>query len=156
MQTLKVLLTATALGMSACATYSTLPPPPYGAVMVQAASKAPLGAYLVDGRGRALYILEGQRHEAGMDRCMGECLRVWPPVHSSAPPAAGVQANPAMLATTPLHGAVHVTYAGWPLYYYHRDSAPGDTTGQHVTDRWGTWHLLSPAGEPIRPLGSGY
>lgn len=38
-----------------------------------------------------------------------------------------------------------------PLYYYHRDRGPGDTTGQHVTDAWGARHLLSPSGEPIRP-----
>ena len=66
---------------------------------------------------------------------------------------AGTGINPALLASVPMHGGPHVTYAGWPLYYYHRYQVPGDTTGQHVTDTWGTWHLLSPSGEPIRPTG---
>ena len=150
----KILMGAAALGLTACATYSAPPPPlPVGPALVTSANKAPFGTYLVDGAGRALYILEGQRNHAGMDRCMGDCLRVWPALHSSGPPSAGGAANPALLGSMTMHGAAHVTYAGWPLYYYHRDRAPADTTGQHVTDTWGTWHLLSPNGEPIRPVG---
>ena len=156
-----------ALGLTACAGYPPAPygparapygPPQapygtaYGAAMVTTTSKAPFGTYLVDGRGRALYILEGTRG-GGMNRCMGDCLRVWPPLHGGAGPAAGPGINPAQLRTMPMHGAPHLAYAGWPLYYYHRDRGPGDTTGQHVTDRWGTWHLLSPSGQPIRPVG---
>lgn len=153
----KILLGAAALGLSACA-YDHPPPPPApyetaGVALVTTADKAPFGTYLVDGAGRALYILEGQRNHAGMDRCMGDCLGAWPPLHSSGPPTAGGAVNPALLGTMTMHGAPHVTYAGWPLYYYHRDRAPADTTGQQVQDRWGTWHLLSPNGEPIRPVG---
>jgi predicted lipoprotein with Yx(FWY)xxD motif len=153
MKTPMILCTAAALGLAGCAPVAPVVPPPYGAAMVTTATKAPFGTYLVDGTGRALYILEGQRSGAGMNRCMGECLRVWPPLHTAGPPTAGPAVDPARLATVPMHGAPHVTYSGWPLYYYHRDLAPADTTGQHVTDRWGTWHLLSPSGEPIRPAG---
>ncbi len=161
MKPLKILMTAAALGLGACATYPAPPPPPYapaayGVAMVTTADKAPFGTYLVDGSGRALYILEGQRSGAGMNRCMGGCLGVWPPLHSSGPPTNGPAVDPARLGTMTMHGAPHVTYSGWPLYYYHRDRAPADTTGQHVIDHWGTWHLLSPNGEPIRPVGSGY
>ena len=160
MKIAKILMTAAIPGLAACATYSSAPPPyrgaGYGSAIVASANKAPFGAYLVDGRGRALYILEGQRNHAGMDRCMGECLRVWPPLHTAGAPRANPAVDPAKLATMQMHGAPHVTYAGWPLYYYHRDRSHGDTTGQHVTDTWGTWHLLSPLGEPIRQGGSGY
>ena len=157
MQTTKILMTATVLGLAGCA-YPHPPPPPVpyevaGAALVTTANKAPFGTYLVDGAGRALYILEGQRNHADMDRCSGPCLGVWPPLHSNGAPTAGGAANGTQLATMTMHGAPHVTYAGWPLYYYHRDRVQGDTTGQHVTDRWGTWHLLSPNGEPIRPVG---
>ena len=55
--------------------------------------------YLVDGAGRALSILEGQRNQAGMDRCMDECLGVWPPLHTSGPPTAGPAVDQARLAT---------------------------------------------------------
>lgn len=122
----------------------------YGTSMVATASKRPFGTFLVDADGRSLYILEGTRGTAG-GRCSGECLRVWPPLHASGPLYAGGGIDPAMLSTVRAHGAPHATYAGWPLYYYHRDRAPGDTTGQDVHDQWGAWHLLSPSGEPIRP-----
>lgn len=149
----KILVAVTALGVVACTSYppAYTGPPPYRVAHINVATKAPFGSYLVDGAGRAVYILEGQRNHVGMDRCMGECLRVWPPVHTSGPPTAGPAVDPARLASMPMHGAPHVTYAGWPLYYYHRDRGPGDTTGQAVRDRWGYWYLLSPAGEPIRP-----
>ena len=154
MKTATILLTAAALGLTACEAYAPPPPivPPPGAYTVTTATKAPFGTYLVDGAGRALYILEGERGMTGMSRCVGDCLRIWPPLHAAAPPVAGPGIDPARLASVPMHGAPHVTYAGWPLYNYHRDRVPGDTTGQHVTDAWGTWHLLAPSGEPIRPI----
>lgn len=161
MRTPTILMAAAALGLGSCATYSLAPPPPnspsgYGQAMVTTATKAPYGSYLVDGAGRALYILEGQRHLTGMNRCTGACLVAWPPLHTSGHPTSGPRVDPARLGSMPMHGALHVTYDGWPLYYYVRDRGPGDTTGQHVTDRWGTWHLLSPNGVPIRPAGGGY
>ena len=149
MKTPKLLFAAAALGLHGCATYA--PGASYGAATVTVSSKAPFGTYLVDGLGRAVYILEGERPPGGVQRCVGQCLTIWPPLHGPPVPGAGI--NPALLASVPMHAAPHVTYAGWPLYYYHRDRVPGDTTGQHVTDTWGTWHLLSPSGEPIRPTG---
>ena len=146
-----ILLAGAAALAGGCATVPPLAPP--GAVTVTTATKAPFGTYLVDGAGRALYILEGERGMTGMSRCTPDCLAVWPPLHATSA-IAGAGVDPARLSTAPMHGHPHVTYAGWPLYYYVRDRAPADTTGQHVTDRWGTWHLLSPSGEPIRPAGS--
>ena len=156
MKTQLIALAAAAFGLAGCAMYPDEPyhdagyDAGYGTSVVTTASKAPFGTFLVDGDGRSLYILEGTRGTAG-GRCSGECLRVWPPLHAGRPPVAGAGIDPARLVTVMAHGAPHVTYDGWPLYYYHHDRAPGDTTGQHVTDRWGTWHLLSPSGEPIRP-----
>lgn len=159
MKTPKILMVSATLGLAACATYSSAPPPysgpGYDTAVVTSANKAPFGTYLVDGRGRALYILEGTRGTAA-ERCSGECLRIWPPLHVSAHPTAGGAVGPARLLTRMAHGHTHVTYGGWTLFYYHRDRGPGDTTGQHVTDAWGTWHLLSPSGEPIRPVRSFY
>lgn len=152
-----MVLSAAVLGLTACTSYPPSPVPPYGPgplgpAMVTTADKAPFGTYLVDGAGRALYILEGTRGTPA-ERCNGECLRVWPPLHVSGPATPAGAVDPARLSTRMAHGQNHVTYGGWTLFYYHRDRAPGDTTGQHVTDRWGTWHLVSPTGEPIRPVG---
>ena len=164
MKTANVLLGAAMFGLAACDTYP--PPPPltpmgaapvaYGTAMVTTGNKAPFGAFLVDGDGRSLYILEGTRIPGGVNRCLGECLRVWPPLVANSPPVAGSGVDPAKLAAVPTAAGPQTIYGGWPLYYYHRDRAPGDTAGQHVTDRWGTWHLLALSGEPIRPAGSPY
>jgi predicted lipoprotein with Yx(FWY)xxD motif len=152
-----ILLSCAMVMLAGCDTYAPPPPAPApivpaGAVSITTATKAPFGTYLVDGAGRSLYMLEGTRGTPAA-RCNGQCLAVWPPVHVSGPPVAAAGVNPALLSTITARGQTHVTYAGWTLFYYHRDQAPGDTTGQHVTDAWGTWHLLSPSGEPIRPVG---
>jgi predicted lipoprotein with Yx(FWY)xxD motif len=153
MWTPKLLLAAaSALTLTSCATVPPAPVPVVpGASSVTTANKAPFGTYLVDGAGRALYVLEGERMPGGIHRCVGPCLAVWPPLPGALAAGAGVDAT--MLGTMTMGGTTHATYAGWPLYYYSRDRVPGDTTGQNVTDAWGTWHLLSPSGQPIRPAG---
>ena len=63
----KILMTGATLGLAACTTYSSPPPyggPVYGTMLITTANKAPFGTYLVDGAGRALYILEGLRRNA--------------------------------------------------------------------------------------------
>jgi predicted lipoprotein with Yx(FWY)xxD motif len=152
MKTPTILMAASALATSACATYSTAPVAPMGAATVTTATKPPFGTYLVDGAGRALYVLDGER---GMttSRCTGACLGVWPPLLAAGPATAAAGVDARRLATVNVHGRSQVTYSGWPLYYYHRDRIPADTTGQYVRDTWGTWYLLSPSGEPIRPSG---
>lgn len=152
MKTPTILIAGMALALGGCASYSPAPIVPLGATTVTTATKAPFGTYLVDGAGRALYVLEGERG-ATYSRCTGACLGVWPPLHTIGRPVAAAGVDPGRLATVPMHGHAHVAYAGWPLYYYHRDRAPADTTGQYVRDSWGTWYLLSPSGEPIRPVG---
>src|SRR5687768_2103423 len=114
--TLKILFSAAALSMAGCAMHAYPGARPVGPVTVTTATKAPFGTYLVDGAGRALYILEGERGMT-MSRCNAACLAVWPPLHPAGPPVAAAGVDPARLATVPMHGHAHVTYSGWPLYY---------------------------------------
>ncbi len=150
MMTPAILLAAAALGLSGCETVEPLLSPP-ASTIVTSSSKVPFGSYLVDGSGRSLYILEGTRMTNGTDRCSGECLMAWPPLLVDGPPAASAGIDPTRLATVPTLTRPQAAYAGWPLYHYHRDQRPGDTTGHYVRDQWGTWYLLAPSGEPIRP-----
>jgi predicted lipoprotein with Yx(FWY)xxD motif len=145
---------ASALALTSCAAVPPAVPVVPGALSVTTATKAPFGTYLVDGAGRSLYILEGEHMPGGTHRCVGQCMAVWPPLPGALAAGAGVDTT--MLGTMTMGTSTHATYAGWPLYYYSHDRAPEDTTGQHVTDAWGTWHLLSPSGQPIRPAGAGY
>ena len=49
-------------------------------------------------------------------------------------------------------GSVQVTYSGWPLYYYWRDTGPdlGQVQGHNVLSFDGRWFLLTPEGEPVQ------
>jgi len=40
---------------------------------------------------------------------------------------------------------MQVTYNGIPLYYYSKDTKPGDTTGEGVG---GIWHVVKPGSTP--------
>lgn len=126
------------------------------ATVVRTPQKAPLGAFLVDGGGRSLYMLEADRRGAdGTDaasNCAGGCAREWPPLLTSGDPQAGEGVQGDRLSTLNREdGGIQVTYGGWPLYRYHDDSAPGDTAGQGVHDAWGGWYLVAPSGEKIEP-----
>jgi predicted lipoprotein with Yx(FWY)xxD motif len=68
-----------------------------------------------------------------------------------AEPAAGDDLDASLLGTiTRDDGSTQATYNGWPLYLYAGDTAPGDTTGQGITDEYGLWYLIGPDGEPIQ------
>lgn len=148
-----ILLTATAIGLGGCDTVppAAAPGGPVASVTVTTANKAPYGSFLVDGAGRALYVLEGTRGATGPERCGEDCRAVWPSLMALNAPVGGPSIDAAQLSARPAYGGSQVTYSGWPLYYYVRDAAPGETAGQHVQDTWGMWHLLSAAGEPLRP-----
>ena len=150
-----IALALTALGLGACDTMAGPPPPPMdvsqGAATLTTATKAPFGNYVVDTSGRSLYVLEGSRGGSGINRCSGQCLNVWPPFTGGISPVVATGLNPGMLQTVSGYTGSQLSYGGWPLYYYQHDHVPSDTMGQGVRDSWGSWYLLSPSGEPIRP-----
>ena len=113
------------------------------------------GAYLTDGSGRALYLLEGEPE--GQSTCYDACAEAWPPVLASqataAPNASGVQAS--LIGTMQRRdGSTQLTYGGKALYYYRADQGPGEAKGQDVTDQWGEWYLVKPTGGALEGHGS--
>ena len=75
---------------------------------------------------------------AGKVACTGGCLAVWPPMEladGSAPPA-GTGLKGTLGTITNPNGKRQLTYNGWPLYWYAKDKAPGDTTGNNVGQKW--------------------
>jgi predicted lipoprotein with Yx(FWY)xxD motif len=108
------------------------------------------GAFLTDGNGRALYLLEEDSRDGSA--CAGMCAAIWPPflAGQGRPTAADSAVRASLLGTADRPGgAKQVTYGGQPLYYYLGDEGPGQTRGQHVEDSWGEWRLVSPAGRGV-------
>jgi predicted lipoprotein with Yx(FWY)xxD motif len=107
-----------------------------------------LGRYLVDGRGRSLYLFEKDRH--GRSSCYGACASVWPPLMASGHVARGAGVSAAKLGTVARRGGGReVTYAGHPLYYYVGDSRPGQTVGEGLNQFGATWDIVAPSGKGI-------
>ena len=156
--TASVLLTGT---LAACSSDTTTSPatPTSAAPSVSApAASAPaaqsatvmtassdLGTILVDGKGMTLYLFTKDTQGSGKSTCEGECLAAWPPLIGE--PQAGDGANQALLGSiTRSDGTTQASYNGWPLYYWVKDSAPGDTTGQGVNK---VWWVLDANGDAI-------
>ena len=118
-------------------------------------ARGPVGVYLTDGAGRAVYLWDADRE--GTSTCYGDCAKAWPPVTVGDRPTAGTGAAADLLGTQKRSdGALQVTYNGWPLYYFASDVAPGQLAGQADTGFGAVWWLLTPAGQPLtsEPLTS--
>jgi predicted lipoprotein with Yx(FWY)xxD motif len=114
-----------------------------GTVVV--ATQGELGTFLTDADGRTLYLFTSDT--PGVSNCSGECPAAWPALLTGGEPVAGDGVDAALLGTTTREdGAVQVTYADRPLYFFAGDAAPGDVAGQGVN---GVWFVVSPAGEMV-------
>ena len=121
--------------------------PVTGAATVNVAEVETFGQALVDAEGRSLYLFTNDTQNSGTSSCTGDCLVEWPPLFTDGEPVAGEGVDATMLGTITLpDGTSQVTYNGWPLYYFHEDTAAGDTNGQGLG---GVWFLVTPAGEMI-------
>lgn len=123
-----------------------------GAEMKTASSSA--GQIVVDSKGMSLYFFTKDVKDSGTSACTGACLQAWPvfTTTSDAPGVDGVAGTVGTIATP--DGKKQVTLNGMPLYYYAKDKAAGDVTGQGVG---GVWYLVSPSGEMVKgAAASGY
>lgn len=95
-----------------------------------------LGTYLVAFNGMTVYTFS--KDTTGTTTCYGQCAVNWPPYT--------VPAGTNLTGESPIDGTIdviaradgqeQVTYKGMPLYFYIKDKAPGDTTGQNVGGVW--------------------
>jgi predicted lipoprotein with Yx(FWY)xxD motif/cytochrome c5 len=105
------------------------------------------GTFLVDGDGRALYMLKDD--PANESTCFDACAEKWPPLlfDGNATAERGVAASLFSTIERP-DGSKQLAYSGLALYYYADDSEPGMTLGQGLGDRW---YLVSNFGTAIVP-----
>ena len=122
------------------------------AAMVKTAD-GPLGTFLVDAKGRSLYLWAADKGSAST--CSGGCAQAWPPLTTTGTPQAGAGAKSSLLGTTKrADGTLEVTYAGHPLYYFAGDTTPGQTTGQGSEGFGAYWWVVAPDGKAIERGGS--
>lgn len=128
--------------------------------VISTAKSAKFGTVLVSGT--TLYTLK-----ASKTACTSQCLKVWPEVllpKGTTRPEAGSGVTAAKLGTVKRsRGALQVTYAGKPLYWFVGDTGPGQVHG-NLTDTWGKWtdvatvkpaHSSSGSGGTATTSGSG-
>ena len=116
-----------------------------GAATVSLVEHDTLGSFLADDKGMTLYLFTKDTPNTTV--CYEKCAVAWPPLLTTGDPIAGEGVDASLLGTTDrTDGTVQVTYNGWPLYYYEKDKAPGDVTGQDVG---GVWYVVSAEGNQI-------
>jgi predicted lipoprotein with Yx(FWY)xxD motif len=115
---------------------------PTSAAEVDLGQNTALGSFLVDSAGKTLYVFTNDT--PGTSTCTGNCASTWPPLLTNGAPTTGTGVTASMLGTTTrADGSVQVTYNGWPLYYYSKDMAAGDTNGEGLFSKW---YVMTAAG----------
>lgn len=106
----------------------------------------PLGEVLADGKGMILYAFT--KDTAGTPTCYEQCATNWPPLVVEGQPVIGEGLDAATFTLVDrTDGSKQLKAGDWPLYYFAKDTAPGQTNGQGVSD---VWFVVSPDGELVK------
>jgi predicted lipoprotein with Yx(FWY)xxD motif len=117
-----------------------------GPVVLAVANNDKLGKFLTDDKGMTLYMYTKDTKDTS--NCYDKCAQAWPPLLQSGKPTVKDGVDASLLGTTTRKdGMVQVTYAGMPLYYYFKDKAAGDVTGQ---DSNSVWYVVAPDGSVVK------
>lgn len=103
---------------------------------VQLRYDAVVGHYLTGPNGMTLYVFTNDTEDTS--NCYEQCAQNWPPllVEGDSVHSAPLSLPGTFAVTERSDGSKQVTYNGWPLYYWARDTAVGDTNGQGVGNVW--------------------
>ena len=108
-----------------------------------------LGTFLVDGKGRALYLWDADH--GSTSTCTGACAQAWPPVTITGTPKASGAVKASLLGTTKRpDGSLEATYAGHPLYTFAGDTKAGQATGEGSNGFGAPWWVVTPAGKALQ------
>jgi predicted lipoprotein with Yx(FWY)xxD motif len=144
---LAMVLAACAPALPAATAAPTLISSSSPSVSLDLATDPSLGKILVDGGGRTLYVFTKDAPDTV--NCDAKCQANWPPLVSSGTPKVGPGVDSSMIGTASLpDGAKILTYDHMPLYYYFKDTQPGQVSGENVGS---VWFVVSPDGKPVKP-----
>jgi len=107
---------------------------------------------LVGPNGMTLYTFDKDVAGSGKSSCNGPCATNWPPFMA----AQGESASGDFSIITREDGSKQWTVKGKPLYYWSKDSKPGDKTGDGVIQLWWTAKPVSMPAPAPKPMSSGY
>ena len=114
-------------------------------VTIDVATDPTLGKYLVDSKGMALYVFT--KDGPDQSNCDAKCLANWPALVTSGTTKVGPGVDASLIGTATLaDGAKIVTYDHMPLYYFIKDTKPGQISGENVGS---VWFVVSPDGTPV-------
>jgi predicted lipoprotein with Yx(FWY)xxD motif len=112
----------------------------------------PIGIVVTGGNHHTVYVFDLDHRGTHRSACTGACLRAWRPVTFAGTAHTRIRAAGITAAVRSIPAAHHrrqVTLAGWPLYYYVGDAAPGDVNGR---GSGGVWWPVSPDGSRIKVI----
>jgi predicted lipoprotein with Yx(FWY)xxD motif len=152
--TLAAVAVATVLSAAACTssgnatpvqTAAPLPPGQIDSTVLMKAGTSPqLGEILVDGAGYTLYRFEKDSPKPTKATCLEDCAFRWPPlIDTGNLRIEGVDKALVGSVVRPDFER-QVTVAGWPVYRFSGDAAPGDVKGQGAGN---TWFAITPQGK---------
>jgi len=112
------------------------------ASLAACAAMAPAPASVADGvlvgpNQMTLYTFDRDTAGAGKSMCMGPCIGLWPALKA----ADDAKASGDWTIISRDDGAKQWAYKGKPLYFWSKDSKPGDRTGDGFNK---VWHLATP------------
>lgn len=119
-----------------------------GAIELKLATGA-LGKFITDGAGKTLYMFTPDDGQAA-PTCNDACAASWPALTASSASDVtvgdGLDQSKIKLEAR-ADGTQQVVYGDYPLYYFAKDSAAGQTNGQGLNSKW---YVVGGDGEPIK------
>jgi predicted lipoprotein with Yx(FWY)xxD motif len=154
------LLVAAACGSSSTKVASTPPTTaaPAGPPTLSVAAVTGVGQAIVDAKGKTVYVLtaDGKTSLPCVDST--GCTKAWPDItlaDGQAAPTPGPGIDASLLSIKKVGDENYVTYKGWLLYEFIKDTAPGTANGEGIKSFGGTWYALDAHGNLVMPGGSG-
>lgn len=108
-----------------------------GVAMSQDAPAKVADGVLVGPNGMTLYTFDRDAAGSGKSVCNGPCATNWPPLMVTG----GAAASGNWSIVTRDDGQKQWAFKGQPVYYWAKDTKPGERTGDGVN---GAWHIVKP------------
>jgi predicted lipoprotein with Yx(FWY)xxD motif/plastocyanin len=127
-------------------TTTTTPATSQATYTVNTSNKTGLGTYLTDSKGMTLYWTN--RDTVGQSNITGTTLANWPAFYTATILVPSSLNAGDFSSITRADGTKQTTFKGWPLYYFIKDIAPSDTSGQGLA---GVWFVAVPTSSAPPP-----